>query len=389
MGKTKIFISSTCFDLSQIRKDLKEGIEAIGHIPILSENKDFPINPELSSVENCIEAVRKEADIFILIIGGRYGYKLDSGKSITNTEFITALAKGIPIYTFTLKSIISILPVWKKNHQADFSDVVDDNIVFEFVEEVREKNAIWNFEFDSAQDILEILKSQLSFLFGLTLESHLRIQKIDNGLASCLSNKALKILLEKKENYEILTFMQMMQDEIDKYKYLKKDCEHSIIIKPGPFITDPIPFTDWQQEKLQQVEKAIDSLNNLFNAFNYYYGEPGVASDMDGLYYVACRYGELYKFLLEWIIDVRSTNTDDRFTAVTQVLSHIPLKAIAQLEAYPADSIKAIQQSIEAFNSGSLEKGATINMMLHLSIDDSVMNQFNMEMKKLRRCLIG
>lgn len=111
MEKTKIFISSTCFDLSQVRKDLKEGIEAMGHIPILSENKDFPVNPSLNSAENCIEAVRNNADILVLIIGGSYGFTLDSGKSITNTEFLTALDKGVPVYTFTKKDIVNVLPV--------------------------------------------------------------------------------------------------------------------------------------------------------------------------------------------------------------------------------------------------------------------------------------
>lgn len=389
MNKIRVFISSTCFDLSQIRKDLKEGIEAMGHIPILSENKDFPVNPALNSTENCIEAVRNDADLFVLIIGGRYGYQLDSGKSITNIELLTALDKGIPIYTFTLKNIIGVLPVWKRNHDADFSDVVNDNKVFEFVEDVREKEAIWNFEFESAQDIIEILKSQFSFLFNQTLQSHQRIQTLDNDLLSKISSKSLKILLDKSEQYEMLAFLQMMQDEIDKYKYLKKDCDHSVIIKPGQYISEAIKFTDWQQEKIQQVEKAIDSLNNLFVALNYYYGEPGISSDLDGLYYVARRYGELYGFLLEWVIDVRSTNTDDIYGDVTNALSNIPIMSISQIEEFPSASMKAIQQSIHAIKDGSMESGSTVNLSLQLSVDDSVMNQFHMEMEKLKKKLLG
>ena len=97
MNKIQVFISSTCYDLSQIRKDLKEGIEEMGHQPILSEDKSFPVNPAMNTFENCIEAVRSNADIFVLIIGDHYGYTLDSGKSITNTEFLTAVEKGIPI----------------------------------------------------------------------------------------------------------------------------------------------------------------------------------------------------------------------------------------------------------------------------------------------------
>lgn len=387
MNKIRVFVSSTCYDLSQIRKDLKEGIEAMGHLPILSENKDFPINPALNTVENCIEAVRNDADIFILIIGGHYGYKLDSGKSITNTEYLTALEKGIPIYTFTLKSIINVLPVWKNNPLADFSTVVNDNKVFEFVEDVREKSSVWNFEFESAQDIIEILKSQWSFLFKQALVSHQRIIKVDDAIASKLSNKALKILLEKGDSYEMLVFLQMMKDEIEKYKYLKKDCVHSIVIKHGPFLSDPVHFMDWQQEKLPQLEKIVGSLNNLFKAHAFYYGAPGVPADIDGLYYVARRYGELYCSLLDWVIDVRSINTDNLFIEATQALSNIPLTVIDQLENYPEKAISTVQDALNAVKTGSIPKGSTVDITLHLSIDQKLMNEFSQALDNLHKKL--
>ena len=74
MSKTVVFISSTCYDLSQVRKDLEDGIREMGHEPMLSETKEFPVVPSLTSAENCINAVRNYADIFVLIIGNRYGH---------------------------------------------------------------------------------------------------------------------------------------------------------------------------------------------------------------------------------------------------------------------------------------------------------------------------
>ena len=76
-----IFVSSTCYDLSQIRKDLRDFITSLGHNPILSEQNDFPIDPQLGSWENCINAVKEYADIFVLIIGNKYGYIGKTGKS--------------------------------------------------------------------------------------------------------------------------------------------------------------------------------------------------------------------------------------------------------------------------------------------------------------------
>ena len=53
-----IFVSSTCYDLSQIRKDLRDFITGLGHNPILSEQNDFPIDPQIDNWENCINAVK-------------------------------------------------------------------------------------------------------------------------------------------------------------------------------------------------------------------------------------------------------------------------------------------------------------------------------------------
>ena len=126
MARVNIFVSSTCYDLSQIRDDLKRCIIELGHNPILSELKDFPVDPMKSNSENCINAINNEADIFVLIIGDRYGSVLETGKSITNTEFIAALSKGIPIYTFSLKKMTTILPLWENNPNADYSNIVDN-----------------------------------------------------------------------------------------------------------------------------------------------------------------------------------------------------------------------------------------------------------------------
>lgn len=199
MAKVNIFISSTCYDLSQIRDDIKQCIEDLGHNPILSEMKNFPIDPKLSSMENCINAVKKEADIFVLIIGNKYGSVLESGKSITNTEFLTAINKGIPIYTFALKQMTVLLPVWERNPEADFTYVVDNNKVFEFLADVRKKRGLWNFEFEKAQDITDILKVQLSNLFHDALQARQMIAESDmSELYSKVSISALNILLKKK-----------------------------------------------------------------------------------------------------------------------------------------------------------------------------------------------
>ena len=388
MGKTRIFISSTCYDLSQIRQDLKRDIADMGHIPVMSENMDFPIDPLASSQENCIEAVKKEADIFVLIIGNRYGYRLESGQSITNLEFLTAIQKGIPIYTFTLKSMIHVLPLWKKNPTSDFSEYVDDTKVFEFIEDVRSKRGLWNFDFEEEKDIIEKLKSQLSILFSDSLSDRLALKSSPaEEYLSKLSAKALNILLKKPDNYEMRLFLQMMSDEIDKHAFEKNDCTYSISTKRGITLQDVKSCADWQDEKLTDLRRSVEVLNNLFEAFEYYYGEPGKPSDIKGLYYVAVRYGELYGHLLEWVIEAKSADVCPECKKMVDVFTELPLKPISQLEVFPHESMETIEQSHNNVRAGKLKKESVVNIVLYLDLDNDVQKRFQDEINKVKQNL--
>ena len=70
----KVMVSSTFYDLRQIRADLARFIgDELGYIALLSGLPSFPVNPDLDTVANCRARVEQDADIFILVIGGRYG----------------------------------------------------------------------------------------------------------------------------------------------------------------------------------------------------------------------------------------------------------------------------------------------------------------------------
>ena len=58
IANLNILASSTCYDLSQIRKDLKGFITDLGHNPVLSGKINFPIRPLLDNWKNCINAVK-------------------------------------------------------------------------------------------------------------------------------------------------------------------------------------------------------------------------------------------------------------------------------------------------------------------------------------------
>src|SRR4051794_26361281 len=102
-----VMVSSTFYDLKQVRLDLTRFIaDDLGYTPLLSELPSFPVDPDLDTIENCRARVERDADIFVLIVGARYG-SIDSAtlKSVTNLEFLSARQKGIPIFAFIEKGI--------------------------------------------------------------------------------------------------------------------------------------------------------------------------------------------------------------------------------------------------------------------------------------------
>ena len=384
MAGVNIFISSTCYDLSQVRQDLRDFISGLGHNPMMSEQNDFPIEPQLDNWENCINAVKKYADIFVLIIGNRYGAVGETGKSITNTEYLTAVQKGIPIYTFSLKQMTTLLPMWERNPDADYSHAVDNPKIFEFLADVRKKSGRWNFEFEIAQDIKDTLRKQLSILFQNSLKLRKRIVSSPyEDLYGKVSSKALNIIMQKEEGYDVKFFMQVMQDGISECRDLKNDFQYSIILKPLHERRNLNDFFFWLDRKVDEMLSYIDSLHNLSDAFKAFYKENSDESDLRGLHYVASTYVEFYANLLKWGASVKGMVVPKECKHLMEILSGMPLSIIEEMEKYPIESMKKIDVCIEKSKIGTIEKGDMIQFPFKIDIPDSFLTEYKKELNRI------
>ena len=126
MQPLSIFLSSTCYDLKSLREHLRTEIASWGHDPVLSEYPSFPVSPDLSTVDNCKKVVRDRADILVLVIGGKRG-SLDpvSQRSLVNIEYSEARAAGLDCIVFVDRPVWDLLPLFRKNSDADFTPTVD------------------------------------------------------------------------------------------------------------------------------------------------------------------------------------------------------------------------------------------------------------------------
>ncbi len=387
MKKLNIFVSSTCYDLSQIRTNMYDFIESNGHNPILSEFFKFPVNPSKNTIDNCIDAVKQNADIFVLIVGNRYGGILESGKSITNTEFLTAKNKGIPIYAFVDKTILNIIPVWQNNKDGDYSNIVDSTKIFEFVENLRSVEKIWTFEYENAGDIISVLKTQLSYLFKNALGLYAKYDNPTNKyLEQSVSNQALNIVLEKDNNdfYELDFLCQLLIDELNKIESLKNDSKYQMLLNPIKGLYEHNDILDWMRDQMDQITKLMNSLKNLLEvALFEFFGEKGVPSDLKGLVYVAKTYARIYEQVLNWSINISCTNVPEKYKALKEYLSKLNSNLINELWEFPQNQIDHVNNLKEQVLNGEIMD--EIKLVITISMNEENQRKFEAELDKMNR----
>ncbi|MCR9063831.1 MAG: DUF4062 domain-containing protein [Cytophagales bacterium] len=90
----KIFISSTIWDLPNERTAAYNAVNKVGGFPVMSEKTMEAQSTD--SLTACLSKVM-ESDIYVLILGGRYGWQPEDKESITELEYQTARSQNIPI----------------------------------------------------------------------------------------------------------------------------------------------------------------------------------------------------------------------------------------------------------------------------------------------------
>lgn len=231
MATPRVFVSSTYYDLKYIRENLKYFIKTVGYEPTLSEEGDVFYNPKRHTHDSCISEV-PTCQIFVLLIGGRYGGRFREGdKSITNEEYLEAIKQKIPVFALVEAAVYAEHHVYVENVKLKGKAEADkiaypsaDNVkVFEFIDEVR-KNVINNaiVPFKDFSDIEIYLKKQwagMMFSFLTSLSEEGRVSDTLSALTKMsekiefLSKQILSSVGTEKAKLTILLYDTMIKYE--------------------------------------------------------------------------------------------------------------------------------------------------------------------------------
>jgi len=180
MARPRIFVSSTFYDLRQVRADIERFIREMGYEPVLHERAQIPYGPEERREEYAYREI-ESCDVVVSIIGGRFGTESqDVPYSISQMELKTALELGRQVYIFVERSVLSEYSTYLKNKGVESVQYsfVDNVGVYVFLEEVHSlpmNNTIAPFE--TSRDISDYLREQWAGLFQRYLQEQGRLRE--------------------------------------------------------------------------------------------------------------------------------------------------------------------------------------------------------------------
>ena len=182
MAKPRVFISSTFYDLRQVREDLERMVRELGYEPIRHETGRVPYSKD-EKLETAAYREVELSDIIVSVVGGHFGSESAEhpGLSISQAELKRALDNGLQVYVFVERSTLSEYATWRLNK--DKTDVLyqfaDDIRVYEFIEKLYalpQNNPIQGFE--TSSEITDYLRLQWAGLFQRFLQDQQRLAQM-------------------------------------------------------------------------------------------------------------------------------------------------------------------------------------------------------------------
>ena len=373
-----VFLSSTMYDLSELRVQLRQFIDGLGWRAVMSEHDSFPIDANQTTVENSRRNVRENTDVFVMVVGARYGsVDAEADKSVTNLEFVEARARGVPVYVFVRKDVLAQMRVWKANPEADYSGIVDTPRVFEFIDSFRGGGEVWTFEFATAEDIVNTLRNQFAYLVQDALELRQLARGQDRLLAE-LEGEALILALRRDQYWDVRLFATVLEEELDGRETLRREIEHGLASKDVTFV-HVVDLGSWAQDRLHEVQRLAQTATTILN--NYLpqvCGEDAVPSELVD---VARRLAQVWEDSARWTLRCRSVRVDERAERLVDLLANANAHMLEELWEFGHTIIPRLDKAIEALADGG---PSDLDLVLTLTAD---VDEFVEEIARLERGL--
>ncbi|MDB4906346.1 MAG: hypothetical protein JWO05_1130 [Gemmatimonadetes bacterium] len=258
--RLQVFVSSTYSDLLEERQAAVSAILKAGHIPAGMELFTAGDDSQMETIKRWID----ESDVYMLILGGRYGsIEKTSGLSYTELEYNYAIELGKPVFAVVIeeKSLeqrvrergMAVLERDKPAELKRFREIVLSRISSFFAH----ANDIRLATYETLHDF-EKRKQFVGWVHGSEVpnvsELNARIEELEsenNGLREASSGEQVR------RNTEDDDFPQLAEDLLHEMVSVPDQLREDGLIPP----TLPIASTFWSQRK-----PLIKGVDNAYNA---------------------------------------------------------------------------------------------------------------------------
>lgn len=194
--KYQVFISSTYTDLINERQTVVESILNAGHIPAGMEL--FKAGP---TQEETIEEWIKESDIYVLILGARYGTMKNEEISYTQWEYNLAKELGKPMFSIVLSD--EYIQKMANDQKIEVKDVETSNPLYK------------EFKKDVMQSLVIIADHSAEIRLGVSDSIREIERKYPEKLEGWIKGKYLNELeVLRKSNEELTKKLVSSQEEV-------------------------------------------------------------------------------------------------------------------------------------------------------------------------------
>lgn len=244
--KLQVFVSSTYTDLIEERQAAVQAILDAGHIPAGMELFKAGNESQLNTIYKWID----ESDIYMLILGGRYGsIESKSGKSYTQLEYEYALSKDIPVFAVVLSQ--SFLTI--KINTLGLPNVMDTTDKYQSFKTLVMTKIIR--EVDDCKDIKITIHS--------TLNEFINQYELSGWIRNTPENDTVQLL---KDNNTLMKDNLSLNKQVQK---LKEQLESKSNEQFGNFSFDEL-INIFKKKIFSMPSESIHSEDTNFDALKFY-----------------------------------------------------------------------------------------------------------------------
>lgn len=360
--KLQVFISSTYDDMKDERQAAVEAVLKAGHIPAGMELFRSGDESQIDTITKWIE----ESDVYLLILGGRYGSIEPTGeRSYIHWEYELAASLGIPRFSIVITDDALDKKVKEHGH------IMIEKINFEKYQGFRKTVLDKTSQF--YEDIKDI---KLTILH--TLNEYAKNDKLAGWVTgkNATSNEKLyeKILMLQEENEKLKSRLEAAKS------YAIKEKQNEAVIS-----RDAVNFS----EQLERILTLLCATEADYVAWEYTDNETGETEDVSlehpsddfTPYFIHDSNGEYDKLLV-------LTNVQDTKSSIPSILGDIRvmIRKYKDAEAMPIKFVIAIpgdhgalQNEVNIFLNKIIQiENITDNQLFNIEVwDSNVINKFS------------